>query len=44
MLALLEKWPNPSWHVAYTELHRKWKERDAEALAEEASNRKALKL
>jgi hypothetical protein len=44
MLSLLEKDPRSGWHTTYTELHRRWKEGDAEVLAVEASNRKALKL
>jgi hypothetical protein len=44
MLSLLENNPRSGWHTAYTELHRRWKERDVDVLAIEASNRKALKL
>ena len=44
LLSLLENDPRSGWHTAYAELHRRWKERDADVLAVEASNRKALKL
>jgi hypothetical protein len=44
MFALLEKVPKTGWHVAYSDLYRRWKEREADVLAIEAANRKALKL
>jgi len=44
MLALLERLSGRNWHATYSQLHQKWLQKDAEALAIEQANRGALKL
>ena len=44
MLALLEGLSGRNWYTTYSQLHEKWTNNDAEALAVEQANREALKL